>query len=823
MSSPISLLRFGNFSLDLRQRALLYNEDHVSLTPKAFEILLFLVEHRGTVVSKDDLMKHIWGEISVEESNLSKNISFLRKTLANTTRGNGQDKSAGENDKYIVTHSKLGYRFVHPVEEITVTPPKVIRQTTPITSAAIPSEQANSTASAMAKVEVANDFLSKPVLSNPESFPVPRPSNSRVRVYLGGLAAVGLLALAALFFWFKLRKDSSDFDLTKLETKAIASWKTGLGSDLLSVQASPDGNFIAFSKSESAQSDIYVQQIASTEARPITEDEWPDLSPIWSPDNQKIAYLSARPNYFEVWVTPLFGGKGEKIHSFDDAYVRLLNWSKDGTKIYYVTLRNVLVLDLKTRQSIPLTKFDESAPIRRNFTPSPDEKSVAYVETVNKSAHIFIAPLDGSTPKQVTSDGEINVYPTWFPNGKQILYSSKRGDSYQLCVAFLDGRPPIQLIPFNENGQPLHISLDGRKIFYATLTGEADVYRLDLVTGSERQFTSDALLEVLPEVSPLGKNIVFHRAASEGQVLEGLIWTRGTDAKNAANKQLAKGFDARWAPNSERLTFLRTIGSLSNLLMMRSDGADQRQLTQKLLVTNGFNPNLCDWAQPHNYSWSPKGDLLAFSAIDEKVINIWTVPADGGAEIMISNNNDPRLQLLSPIWSPDGKRLAYLAQTSRLKGIPRSVLMNERDAAGGREQTLLQTDLRIRMVGWAAGGTKFLAGLVAPEMPGAIVDMELVQLTPGQQETGPIAKLPSVYFNSVRLSPDAKTVAFVARQDKCDNIWQVSLDDRRLRKLTNNKDSQMRYAGLAWSPDQKSLFFSKQSATTKIWKMENFR
>src|ERR1700733_12754630 len=72
-----------------------------SLQPKAFETLLVLVRHSETVVLKDDLMKSVWPDTFVEESNLAQNIFVLRKTLA---------ESAGDR-RYIVTVPGRGYRF----------------------------------------------------------------------------------------------------------------------------------------------------------------------------------------------------------------------------------------------------------------------------------------------------------------------------------------------------------------------------------------------------------------------------------------------------------------------------------------------------------------------------------------------------------------------------------------------------------------------------------------------------------------------------------------------------------------------------------------
>ena len=80
----------------------------VPLTPKTAEILLVLVENAGHLVDKDGLMKRVWPDAIVEEGNLNKNISVLRKVL-------------GEWDgrrEYIETVPKRGYRFVAPVNEV---------------------------------------------------------------------------------------------------------------------------------------------------------------------------------------------------------------------------------------------------------------------------------------------------------------------------------------------------------------------------------------------------------------------------------------------------------------------------------------------------------------------------------------------------------------------------------------------------------------------------------------------------------------------------------------------------------------------------------
>lgn len=107
---------FGEFQVDAAQRLLRSRRDggHLPLTAKAFETLLYLVEHRGQLVEKATLMKAIWPRVVVEENNLTQNISALRRTLG---------ERAGEH-RYIVTEAGRGYRFV---ADVTVVGPSAAR------------------------------------------------------------------------------------------------------------------------------------------------------------------------------------------------------------------------------------------------------------------------------------------------------------------------------------------------------------------------------------------------------------------------------------------------------------------------------------------------------------------------------------------------------------------------------------------------------------------------------------------------------------------------------------------------------------------------
>lgn len=98
---------FGPFRVDPLKRRLLRGGDVVPLTPKAFDILLALLARQGEVLSKEELMQAIWPDVAVEENNLTRNISSLRKAL-----GEEPDKH-----QYVVTIPGRGYSFVAEVKE----------------------------------------------------------------------------------------------------------------------------------------------------------------------------------------------------------------------------------------------------------------------------------------------------------------------------------------------------------------------------------------------------------------------------------------------------------------------------------------------------------------------------------------------------------------------------------------------------------------------------------------------------------------------------------------------------------------------------------
>jgi len=99
------VFEFSDFILAPKERLLLRGGEPVSLTPKAFDILVVLVSRGGHLVRKDDLLHEVWPDRFVEEVNLTVNISALRKAL-------DRDRSGSNMIQTVPTH---GYRFVGPV------------------------------------------------------------------------------------------------------------------------------------------------------------------------------------------------------------------------------------------------------------------------------------------------------------------------------------------------------------------------------------------------------------------------------------------------------------------------------------------------------------------------------------------------------------------------------------------------------------------------------------------------------------------------------------------------------------------------------------
>ena len=105
-NSGKEIYRFDQFQVDASKRLLFENGEIVSLTPKAFETLLALVESQGSVVSKEELMQIVWPNQFLEENNLAQNIHAIRRALR---EGSGKAR-------YVETIPKRGYRFVARVE-----------------------------------------------------------------------------------------------------------------------------------------------------------------------------------------------------------------------------------------------------------------------------------------------------------------------------------------------------------------------------------------------------------------------------------------------------------------------------------------------------------------------------------------------------------------------------------------------------------------------------------------------------------------------------------------------------------------------------------
>lgn len=200
--------RFGNFRLYPTESLLLHDQSPISMAPKVFEILLYLVQNSGHLVKRDELMQAVWPDSFVEETNLTVNISLLRKLLGD----------AADGQTYIATVPRKGYRFQAAVEEcdeagesssgaFAVGPSDGGEQNIGVGILESPSVLNGSLVGSATANALATSVVTAPAAPSPPfevALQPAGPKRSLTRIALTSMAVLGLLALVS-FLWLRLK------------------------------------------------------------------------------------------------------------------------------------------------------------------------------------------------------------------------------------------------------------------------------------------------------------------------------------------------------------------------------------------------------------------------------------------------------------------------------------------------------------------------------------------------------------------------------------------------------------------------------------------
>jgi Tol biopolymer transport system component len=654
------------------------------------------------------------------------------------------------------------------------------------------------------------DAISSPA-SNPARFPFLR--------LLAPIVTAAVVTGSAYWLWIGQHKppNSDPFSWSFVE---LHGWKREAGARESNARFSPDGGRVAFQAMTNQWLGIWVKQTSGGDPIRITADKEDCWSPLWSPDGQQIAFISDRGGRRAIWRIPALGGTPELLGTVESNFVELTHWSKDGGRIYFGSESNFFALEIASKTVSQITHFDEPKVPYKYFGVSPDENYIAYNATKDGQADIWVTPMRGGLPRQLTNDSAEDNHPVWHPDGSRIIYVSKRARINQISVAYLDGSPPVQMTVGRADHKVSDVSADGTRLLDVTSSNESDVFRVEIDLGREVEISSQLGIKIWPEISPDGQVIAFQSANEESTLEYSSIIAKPLNGGQQA--QLAsEGFIPTWSPDGSKLAFLRFADKKINIFTVNAIGGDERQLTTEGIQAGFYSYLPYNLAYFRDYSWSPDSGRIVYSSRKSGQSNLWTINADSSGETQITSNTDANLELNCPLWSSDGTRIAYLSQTFKPLADGKrvwSVLV----AKEGKSENIFQAYSQTRLVGWSHSDNGLIVAVARGEYYSVITtDVALFEITPGAGKRA-MAFLNSAFLNNIRLSPDKQTIAFVSDRDGADNIWVIPTVGGEARKITGNTDAKLYFASLTWSPDGKAIYYTKQSGRHLISMINNF-
>jgi Tol biopolymer transport system component/DNA-binding winged helix-turn-helix (wHTH) protein len=648
-SNAVPFIRFGTFELDVRAHELRRCGLKIKLQEQPFQILLMLLENPGQVVSRAELRQRIWqADTFVEfDKGMYSALRRLREAL---------DDSA-ENPRFIETLPRRGYRFIAPVE---------IRSSSGPVEEPTPSRRRRQS-----------------------------PGWARFAVVAGFIVLIGV-ALFRYGGWQTFRARPEPGSVFRAG-HGNGIQPTGSGSprpdvapltsdpgDEVQPSFSPDGNEVAYAFNEGgvdkgvghhggvSHHHIYVKAIGSEEAVGLTSGPDDDMSPAWSPDGQRIAFVRlGSGSEGSVMLVPTSGGHERKLASImvnlfhrDDTRV---SWSPDGnwiatTDVNFSAMYRLILISVKTGEKKNInyepSRFDtDSEP---SF--SPDGRYLAFTRHISPDvSDIFTLELpveEGARVegRQLTKWNRWCGNPVWSADGQEILFlrDEPRSGSRIWKIAAFRSEDARLVESIGEGSTSIAFSPQTNRLVYSKGASDQNIWRMGLNSTtsaiSPKQGTTATKLiastrsEGQPQFSPDGRLIAFASDRSGDRE----IWVANSDG--SGQHQLTRLHAAlsaghHWSPDGKEIVFHSRPAGNANLYVVNVESGAYRQLTT---------------GRAENYipSWSHDGQWIYFGSERDGTEQIWRMPAKGGPVTRLTKNGGA-----IALESPDGTQVFYTKTT----------------------------------------------------------------------------------------------------------------------------------------------------------------
>ncbi|HEX9917282.1 MAG TPA: DUF5050 domain-containing protein [candidate division Zixibacteria bacterium] len=213
---------------------------------------------------------------------------------------------------------------------------------------------------------------------------------------------------------------------------------------------SPDGDKIAFVSHRDGYSEIYVMNADGTQQTRLTNspsgDYWGNFHPSWSPDGQKIAFMSDRDGNWKIYVMNA-DGSGQMNLTNNTVWEMYPCWSPNGEKIAFTRAGQMLGIYVMNADGTQQTRLTDNPYFFNDQYPSwsPDGQKIAFTSTRDGYSEIYIMNADGSEQTNLTNNDSGDGSPCWGPDGEKIAFESYRDGNWEIYVMNADGSEQTRL------------------------------------------------------------------------------------------------------------------------------------------------------------------------------------------------------------------------------------------------------------------------------------------------------------------------------------------------------------------------------------------